>query len=292
MSENEIKPAPRGYIPPPNYTQVPNVLFQLFPEMSEAEMKITLVICRQTFGYHRKQARCSYTYLQKSTGMGREAIRNGLKSGIERGTIAADPEKRGVYALNIAEPTDGSEIEPIDEPENSSKIEPDQFENRTDSVRKSNSLNKESKENNKKKTPRRATPNPAQWWGIPDVERWPHPYDYVLYLWGSYFPEKPQPQADDKRRRERVARRWQDRNFWSNVARALEISATNDALMVEDWFNFDYVIRNPDTMQNMLRDWMRWKHDKVNAETSGDDLDFVDLTAQRLNGGMNHANDY
>jgi hypothetical protein len=134
--------------------------------------------------------------------------------------------------------------------------------------------------NHHSKRVKRETPKPEQWWGIPDGYK--HPYDYMLYLWGTFFPEKPQPEVDDKRRRERVARRWQDRNFWPNVCRALEISATNDALKVEDWFNFDYVIRNPDTMQKMLSDWMRWKHDQMGESRQIEDIDFVDVTAIRL----------
>ncbi len=44
-----------GRIPLPNYTQVPNVVIdEYLPEVTPAEAKVLIVLCRATFGWHRE----------------------------------------------------------------------------------------------------------------------------------------------------------------------------------------------------------------------------------------------
>lgn len=90
-------------IAPPNYTQIPNLILDAYlPAMSEAELKITLAISRQTFGWHREQAALSLSRLQKMTGLSRQGVINGITSGMERGTIYRQPRGQGFeYGLIV-----------------------------------------------------------------------------------------------------------------------------------------------------------------------------------------------
>lgn len=79
----------------PNYTQTPNAIYALMPEMSEAELRVTLAVCRQTFGWHREKARLSLSRLEAATGMSKSGVLSGIEAGIDRGTIgreAVDPD--------------------------------------------------------------------------------------------------------------------------------------------------------------------------------------------------------
>lgn len=79
----------RGSFEAPNHTQTPNTLFDVYlPLMSGAELKVTLAICRKTFGWHQKEDRLSLSQLQKLTGLSRQSVINGIDQGVDRGTIA------------------------------------------------------------------------------------------------------------------------------------------------------------------------------------------------------------
>jgi hypothetical protein len=53
--------AGRGSFEAPNHTQTPNTLFDVYlPLMGGAELKVTLAICRKTFGWHQKEDRLSF----------------------------------------------------------------------------------------------------------------------------------------------------------------------------------------------------------------------------------------
>jgi hypothetical protein len=82
----------------PNYTMVPNKLFELMPRMKEAELRVTLAIVRQTFGYidadtgkRKAEDELSLTQLEHKTGLSRQAVVNGTSQGLERGTLARRP---------------------------------------------------------------------------------------------------------------------------------------------------------------------------------------------------------
>jgi hypothetical protein len=86
----------------PNYTQTPNLLLDdLMPYMGEAELKVTLVLMRRTFGYHRDKVEISLSHLQEATRLSRQGVINGINAGIERGTIARTEGKRGGFVYEI-----------------------------------------------------------------------------------------------------------------------------------------------------------------------------------------------
>lgn len=90
--------------PAPNYTQVPNILLDdHIKKMAEAELRVVLVIVRETFGWHRKQHKISLTQLCQATGLSRQGVLNGIESGINRGIITRTPQGQGyLYELNIS----------------------------------------------------------------------------------------------------------------------------------------------------------------------------------------------
>lgn len=93
----------------PNYTQTPNAIYALMPEMSEAELRVTLAICRQTFGWHRGKARISLADLERATGMSKQGVLQGIEAGAGRGIIAreavdeSNPRRGFFYCLLVNE---------------------------------------------------------------------------------------------------------------------------------------------------------------------------------------------
>lgn len=78
---------------PPNYTQVPNELFdEILPTLKEGELKILCIIMRQTFGWNKQWDRISMSQLEKKTGMLRKAVNNSLKSLINKKLVSKRKE--------------------------------------------------------------------------------------------------------------------------------------------------------------------------------------------------------
>lgn len=69
------------------HTKTPNWLFELMPEMSERELRITLATCRETIGWKRQSVGISHTEYMEMTGLSRSGVYYGLRKAIERGTI-------------------------------------------------------------------------------------------------------------------------------------------------------------------------------------------------------------
>lgn len=92
-----------GY-PTPRYTQVPNALLDIdIKNMSEAELKVTLVIIRDILGYHKDGPQpMSYSDLEKATGLSRQAVINGAKAAIKRERIKLS-DKKGKRGSNMYE---------------------------------------------------------------------------------------------------------------------------------------------------------------------------------------------
>lgn len=102
-------------IPAPNYTQTPNVIFDLMADkdahLTEAELRVILVIARKTFGWHKKRDKISLSQLEQLTAMSRTSVIAGLDAAIARGLVRKTPDrndKRGgfFYELVVEEPND------------------------------------------------------------------------------------------------------------------------------------------------------------------------------------------
>ena len=91
----------------PKFTQIPNLLLdEQMAVMGNAELRVTLAIARQTFGWHKESDVISLSQLIKMTGLSRQGVVDGVKEGLERGTIKRYPEGQSfTYQLVIDEPT-------------------------------------------------------------------------------------------------------------------------------------------------------------------------------------------
>lgn len=75
-------------IQPPNYTQTPNVCFdEIFKTLKEGELRVILVLIRQTFGWNKSHDRISLSQIADKTGMERRSVCRSLDSLIEKGLI-------------------------------------------------------------------------------------------------------------------------------------------------------------------------------------------------------------
>lgn len=66
-------------IPAPNYTQTPNVVFDvLMRDLNESELRVFLAIIRKTFGWGKLRDRISLSQIEAMTGLSRQAVINGI----------------------------------------------------------------------------------------------------------------------------------------------------------------------------------------------------------------------
>lgn len=89
-------------IPAPNYTHTPNVCFdEIFKTLTEGELRVILVIIRQTFGWHKNYDRISLNQLAEKSGMERKSVCRSLNSLIKKNLICkrkiGDPGKEKCY---------------------------------------------------------------------------------------------------------------------------------------------------------------------------------------------------
>lgn len=88
----------------PNHTQTPNKFFDMIPTMGEAELRVTLVMIRHTFGYHKETFKMSMQKLADASGMSRQGAMNGALAAEERGIFKRanpDSQKEAEWELNL-----------------------------------------------------------------------------------------------------------------------------------------------------------------------------------------------
>jgi hypothetical protein len=98
-------------LPPPNYTQVPNVLFDvLMRELGHAELRVLLVAVRKTFGYHKERDAISITQFMTYTGLSRQGVVNAVEQAIAHGYLReCGKGKRGVNIYELVVQSDQSD---------------------------------------------------------------------------------------------------------------------------------------------------------------------------------------
>lgn len=105
MSEESAFPI-TTYIKEPNYTQLPNEwLENTLPQINTlAEIKVTLILFRQTFGWKgRKEAqvRLSCEQIAKLTGLTKQSVHDGIKAALARGFVYRIKTGPQAYAYGI-----------------------------------------------------------------------------------------------------------------------------------------------------------------------------------------------
>lgn len=95
----------------PNYTQVPNALFEIMPDMDKSELKVVLAVCRMTVGWHKTKDRLTITRLMTLTGLSRQSVYDGIEKAKGRGIlIQEETEQYGfVYSLDIQDEVSNEE---------------------------------------------------------------------------------------------------------------------------------------------------------------------------------------
>jgi len=102
---------------PPNYTQTPNEFFDhMAKTLKEGELRVLLVIMRQTFGWRKRWDQISLSQLEEKTGMSRTAVSDSLTSLIKKGIVIRHSEGpkgrvKNWYTLSTEEPEKEPEIE-------------------------------------------------------------------------------------------------------------------------------------------------------------------------------------
>ncbi len=91
---------------PPNYTQVPNILFEIMHDLKEAELRVILAVARKTFGWHKKTDRISFSQMMKMTGLSHRGVWLGVRDAEARGLLLRTKGKRniGVFEIRVHEP--------------------------------------------------------------------------------------------------------------------------------------------------------------------------------------------
>lgn len=80
----------------PNFTQVPNDFFNLVSDMDDNELRVTLVMIRETFGYHREDFTMGINKLADAAGLSRNGAKAGAEAAEERGTFRrTNPGEQG-----------------------------------------------------------------------------------------------------------------------------------------------------------------------------------------------------
>lgn len=99
----------------PNYTQMPNVILdEMMCDMSGAEFKVVMAICRKTFGWHKVRDRISISQLMKITGLGNSTVIEATSKAIERGIIERFPIGQSfAYEINVTETCEEISQEPM-----------------------------------------------------------------------------------------------------------------------------------------------------------------------------------
>lgn len=97
----------------PNYTQTPNDFFEMIPNMSDAEIRVTLIMIRQTFGFHRDGFKMGINKLANAAGLSRNGAKDGAEAAEKRGTfrrINPEAQTEAEWELSVTPST--SDLQP------------------------------------------------------------------------------------------------------------------------------------------------------------------------------------
>jgi phage replication O-like protein O len=113
------------------WTQTPNFIYDLMPEMKEAEIKVVMAIVRETIGWKRDAISLSLSDLQRLTKMARASVNSGIQAAMKRGILDRTEDGQS-YIYKIVEPLTKCElVQNLNHlgDETSSKSEPEVVQN-------------------------------------------------------------------------------------------------------------------------------------------------------------------
>lgn len=179
--------------PEPNFTQTPNSFFEMIPSMEHSELAVTLVMIRNTFGYHRPSFKMGISKLIEATGMTRNSVRAGAESAETRGTFRrSNPDSQGEAEWELVvgstiDPLNGSPLDNQPLTPESSTIDPQvgvkESIKQNSKENKSTSLLEKKSESSKTESPaKKKASRPA-----PVVERPPSATTLVMEAFKKHF---------------------------------------------------------------------------------------------------------
>lgn len=107
MSQRQAPYRTTPAFPEPNYTQTPNNFFAMLPDMEASEVRVTLVMIRETFGYHRESFTMGIGKLADAAGLSRGAAKDGAEAAEKRGTFRRsnpDAQTEAEWELVVGQP--------------------------------------------------------------------------------------------------------------------------------------------------------------------------------------------
>jgi phage replication O-like protein O len=127
-NNSKIKSIPSFKISAPNHTQTPNICFdEIFKTLKEGELRVILVLIRQTFGWHKTHDRISLKQLSEKTGMLVPSVCRSLASLIEKGLVVKNMfgklGKERVYYSIVVERPEQEEVSDDDGIESEEEME-------------------------------------------------------------------------------------------------------------------------------------------------------------------------
>ncbi len=110
MTQRKVEHMTTAAFPEPNHTQTPNNFFDMVPDMSDAELRVTIVMIRNTFGWHRCGFKMGVEKLGAAAGLSRQGTLDGAAAAEARGTfrrINPDTNKEAEWELVV-------DLQPVD----------------------------------------------------------------------------------------------------------------------------------------------------------------------------------
>ncbi len=107
MAQRQAKYITTQAFPAPNYTQTPNDFFEMLPSMEHSEIAVTLVMIRNTFGFHQTSFKMGLGKLADAAGLSRNAAKTGADAAGQRGTFRRtnpDAQTEAEWELVVGQP--------------------------------------------------------------------------------------------------------------------------------------------------------------------------------------------
>lgn len=188
------------------YTKTPNAIYAALGEMSEAEMRVTLALVRETYGYHRDSCKMTYAAFAAYGLSSPDSIRRGIEAALGRGFFVRG-DGRSEFTIDCANTTVNVENDDLnttatvvfDDANTTVNVENDGL-NTTATVvldtpkhygkRSVSLLKKEREEERKKERARASSAPPNGFWDIPPTLAVHEPFVRAWHDWLVYVDER------------------------------------------------------------------------------------------------------
>ena len=86
----------------PNHTQIPNIIIdQHMSELSHAQFKVLMAICRKTIGWHKQSDYISISQIVELTGVSNKTVVGAIKQLEKKGFIVTQKAKHATTLITI-----------------------------------------------------------------------------------------------------------------------------------------------------------------------------------------------